>query len=251
MLRWSGIAVVAGATTFLVAMGVRAWVADRSMRVNPLASITQLRARLDRGIALNPYEPIYRGIAGDALVKNAAVNPDKEAKTAILVEAVDRLKEMDELQPGHHLWKITVGDALGRLGETGELGAFAESEIWFSEALDLSHADWRVPARYGEMLNRWGTATGDGTRFCQALEQFDRALSLRITDASTHLGAGISHAYLGHLDRAEQHLRFAARIWRMHPNPSSEEVIAGKRAVITLRSVEQLRKEPPKSRACT
>lgn len=204
-LRWMAVGAVALLTALLVVTGLRPLRADHAARAAQDAgrsgNVESARRHFDDALALFPFQPLYRGLAGDSLLKLSG-RFEGDDREALVREAVTHFKKMDELQPHYHLWKMTIGEALGRLGEAGDESAFPEADVVFDDATALGPFDWRVPMRHGEMLNRWARAEGDRQRHCLALSKFETALSLRDDDARAWTGIGTTYAFLGQFDRS-------------------------------------------------
>jgi tetratricopeptide (TPR) repeat protein len=109
---------------------------------------------------------------------------------------------MDDLHPENPFWKMTVGAGLAALGTaSGDVAHFEEAEVYFAEAERLAPYDRRAPLQYGLMLNRWGAATRDGLKYCQAIDLLNRSINLR-RDADAYKGLGAALAATGHVDEA-------------------------------------------------
>jgi O-antigen ligase/Flp pilus assembly protein TadD len=190
----------------VVAGGLTSWLADRAAKqgqneAKATASTDIALRSYRRAISLAPYDPVYRGLAGNFLASQAEKIDDQDVRAALLAQAVEYDKQMDALQPGVALWKTTVGQHLGALGAAGDESAFDEAVTWFDEAEAIAHQDTRVPTAYGAMLVRWGQTTHDGLKYCEAISQFRMALALRHTpEAWTGLGQALGA--LGHIDDA-------------------------------------------------
>jgi len=226
----------------LVASGARPWLADRSAKIPGGLQATSgtgaVLDRYERAIQLAPWEPLYRGLAGDFLAKRAAAATENDEKVALLNDAVAYLKQMEPLQPGHPLWKMATGEGLGLLGQTGDVGSFYEADQAFIDARELAPYDWRVATRYGEMLNRWARTTKDGSKHCVSLDQFKDAVALRRNDARAWIGLATTYAFLGRLDDADRTMVRARRL-----DPKSRQVTAVTKELEKLRT-KDLRRIP-------
>jgi O-antigen ligase len=214
--RWAAV-VLTGIVGLVVATsGLRPWLADRAaktaLRDAAATSSTDVVLRsYRRAIALAPYDPVYRGLAGSFLAQQALRSTDEDLQRDLLNQAVEYDKQMDTLQPGSPLWKMTVGTALGQLGSAGDDGAFEEAGSWFGDAEELAPRDNRVPLAYATVLNHWGLATHDGLKYCDAIVEFRKSITLLPTPDAW---AGIAQALaaIGHLDEGQAALEKAKEL---------------------------------------
>lgn len=163
----------------------------------------------------NPWEPLFHGLAGDYLENRAAASSDDDEKRELLTRAVEEYRKMDSLQPGYHLWKYSVGKALGELAAVGG-ASFTDAEQWLDDARELAPYDWRIVTAQADLLNSWAVATDDEedeapALLCRALTFAEDAVRLRRTQGRTQLALGRTLARLGHLDEAVQPLERASR----------------------------------------
>ncbi len=181
----------------------------------------------ERSMAWQPFEPLYRGMAGDFLEKEAAGTKDRTEKRRLLLEAVSYFEEMDELQPGYHLWKYSVGKAVSALAAAGG-GSFEDAQDWLEQAEELAPFDWRVATAQAEMFNQWAVSIrgkdGAAALLCRGLEHAEEAVLLRKTRAETQTVLGKTLARLGHLDEAVVPLERAVE--RKDGSAAAEELLA-------------------------
>lgn len=204
-LRWSAVGLVALLTAVGVVGGMRPWRADRvsraardTARADDFVLARRLRAE---AVALYPVDPIYQLSAASGLLQEAE-EYEGEQRREVMRDGIAYIERANELQPHFHLTKVSLGEALSRLGLSGELSAFYGSSVALEEATELAPYDWRVFVKYADMLNRWGRAEGRPERHCLALEQLQRALELRGGDPSTWRSLAVTYTYLGRLDSA-------------------------------------------------
>lgn len=232
-LRWTAVGAVAVVTALVVVLGLRPWRADRASRAGQDAgrsgSLESARRHFEEALDLYPVQPLYRGLAGDTVLRKA-VRLEGDDRQALVREAVAHFKVMDELQPHYHLWKMTLGEALGQLGDAGDPSAFPEADVALEEATQLAPFDYRVHQRYGEMLNRWAQAEGDRQMHCLALDKFERAAELRDDDARTWRGVGTTYAFLGQFDRSLSALEQSLVL-----DPESQTAMGTRQRVLELR----------------
>lgn len=205
VLRWGVIGLVALVTAVAIAGGTRPWLAERASRAALDATdredFAAARRRYDEAIALYPVDPVHHMRAGSALLKRAE-RLEGDQRSALIRRAVGYFERADGLQPGYHVVKLALGEALSRLAVSGEHSVFYDAGVAFDEAADLAPNDWRVFVRSADMLNRWGRAEGATERHCAALEQLDRALELRYGDPDAWRSLAVSYTYLGQFERA-------------------------------------------------
>ena len=188
--------------------------AKTASRLGTSGSVDEVLGHFELASAWNPYEPFFHGFAGNYLENKAAGEDDRDSKRDFLTEAVEEFQEMDALQPGYHLWKYSVGKAMGDLAVVGG-ASFEEAERWLDEARELAPYDWRVVTAQAELLNKWAVTTKDKREvpglLCRALREAEDAVELRKVQGETQLVLGRTLARLGHLDDALGPLGKAAR----------------------------------------
>jgi hypothetical protein len=207
--RTAGIVGVAFLTVAVFAYGALRLQADHDMKTG--ARLTQIGAPVNdivsayqRAISIAPYEPVYRGVVGDFLQKHAAKLDDRREKQLFLETSVRTFEKMNDLQPGMHLWKMTLAQAIADLAAVGGSMTFDDADEMFRQAQRLGPHDWRVPVAWGGKLNLRATATRRDVFRCLARDQFNRAVSLRPIETKPWLGLGETFVALGRLSRAAE-----------------------------------------------
>jgi tetratricopeptide (TPR) repeat protein len=191
----------------LMVAGLRPWLADRAAKqaqrdADATASTDIVMTSYQRAMALVPYDPVYRGLAANFLTSQAQQIDDKNVQTDLLSEAVELEKQMDTMQPGNAFWKTTIASGLSALGSvSGDESDYEEAEAWFSDAYAIAPNDYRVSLQHGLMLNRWGRATHDGLKYCEAISQLNTSNRLR-KQTDVAIGLGEAYAAIGHVDDA-------------------------------------------------
>ena len=197
--------------------GLRPWLADRAAKqaqrdAAETASTDIVMSSYKRAMSLVPYDPIYRGLAANFLTTQAQQIDDKDVQTDLLTQAVELEKQMDRLQPGNAFWKTTIATGLAALAAiSGDVSSYEESEAWFSDAARLAPYDYRVSLQHGLMLNRWGRATHDGLKYCQAISEFNASNALR-PQVEVAAGLGQAYAAIGHIDEALAAMRAGLQV---------------------------------------
>jgi tetratricopeptide (TPR) repeat protein len=191
----------------LIVTGLRPWLADRVSKqaqrdVSNTASTEIVMESYKRAMDLVPYEPVYRGLAANFLTSQAQNVDDKDVQADLLGQAVELEKQMDELQPGNAFWKTTIASGIAALASINDdVSGYEEAEAWFADAAELAPNDYRVSLQHALMLNRWGRATHDGLKYCQAISEFNKSSALR-QQIEIAPGLGQAYAAIGHLDQA-------------------------------------------------
>lgn len=169
----------------------------------------------DDAIAMHPFDPQYRGVAGNYLETAGLKATDLAEKRARLSEAVTRFREMVDLHPDYHLWRLKLARALALYAPLGG-DTYEEAEAEFAEAAKLSPIDWRVPTLRGEARKLWGDITKDRDSrrelFCRALSDFNEAISIRNWAKGAWLGRANAQASLGRIDDAISSIEHALQI---------------------------------------
>jgi O-antigen ligase/tetratricopeptide (TPR) repeat protein len=222
--RRAAAAATAVAVAVVMVIGLRPWLADRAARqaardASNTDSTDIVMRSYQRAMALAPYDPVYRGLAANFLTQQALAMDDKDVEADLLGQAVDLEKQMDQMQPGNAFWKTTIGSGLAALGSvTGDVSNYEESEAWFSDAAKAAPNDYRVSLQHGVMLNKWGRATHDGLKYCEAVSEFRHSNSLR-RQSETYTGLGEAYAAIGHIDQSLDALHAAQQM-----DPSNKDI---------------------------
>lgn len=215
--------------------------AKTATRLGQAAPEGEVLSHFRRASDWNPWEPLLHGLAGDYLENRAASSEDEDEKRDLLARAVEEYRTMDSLQPGYHLWKYSLGKALGDLAAVGG-ASFADAERWLDEARELAPYDWRIVTAQADLMNTWAVTTRDKedeapALLCRGLTFAEDAVRLRRTQGRTQLALGRTLARLGHLDEAVQPLERAGR-------EQGTERLAER----ILKEVERLRERPKSKR---
>jgi O-antigen ligase len=183
-------------------------------RLGPDASEAEVLGHYRLASMWNPYEPFFHGFAGDYLERRADATEDRGEKRDLLSRAIEEYEDMNRLQPDYHLWKYSVGKAMGDLAVVGG-ASFEDAQEWLDDAAELAPYDWRIVTAQAELLNKWAVTSKDKHivpgLLCRALDYATDAVSLRRTQGGTQLALGRTLARLGHLDESLEPLERATR----------------------------------------
>ena len=225
-------------------LGLRPWLADRAAKsaqrdAARTASTEIVLRSYRRAMTLVPYEPTYRGLAGSFLVDQARRIDDKDVDVDLLTQASELAKQMDALQPGNPYWKMSVGSTLAALAaQTNDSSTFEEGDLWLGQAETIAPYDYRAPLQHGLLLNRWGRATHDGLKYCEAITKFNEANDL-LEQADAYVGLAEAYGATGHIDAA---LAAARRARVLNPTSAGVAKLVGR--------VEKLKERPIKVISC-
>ena len=188
--------------------------AKTATRLGTSGSLDEVLGHFDLASRWNPWEPLFHGLAGNYLENKADTMDDRDSKRDLMALAVEQFEEVDAKQPGYHLWKYSVGQALGDLAVLGG-ASFEDAERWLDEARELAPYDWRVVTAQAELLNKWAVTTEDRRDapglLCRALDHAEEAVEFRKAQGETQLVLGRTLARLGRLDDSLGPLGKAAR----------------------------------------
>lgn len=203
-------------------------------------SQSEILDHYSKAMSLAPYEPIYRGFAGDYLERQAGRENDRDVRRQLLTDALAYHREMDELQPGYAQWKLSVAKATASLA-TVDGATFEEAEQLFDEALRLAPYDFRIVVGQAELYNLWAQFGEDRDEapalLCRGLDRAREAARLNPNRTSPSLAIGKTLARLGHLKQSKDPLQRAAS------NDATKAL-----AERILKEVRRLEKEPKSKR---
>jgi O-antigen ligase len=174
------------------------------------SSVDEVVAHYEKARRWQPFEPIYAGSEGDYLEKQASGETDPTNARDLLIQAVGDYRKMLSLQPGYHLWIMTLAKGYGDLAAAGG-ASFEVSDRLFKEALVRGPYDWRVPTAYGDMLFAQARRRHSAAIMCRAQAEYRNAIRLRPDEPSPFVGLGKTFLALGDLERAVAPFRRAAR----------------------------------------
>jgi tetratricopeptide (TPR) repeat protein len=221
----AAVAIVAGMV--LAALSNAPLKADHESRTaqrlaNADGFIDDVRLHHDRAFTWNPIVPQYRAIAGAYLEKQANT-ADGGVERDLLIDAVERYREADRLQPGFHGWKMAMGKVVAQLA-AADGAEFDEALELIEEARRLAPYDWRVPASRGDVYNLWATVAKEPDHLCEALASYETATKLYRRAGESWTGVGRTLARLGRLDESIVALKRAAKFDKVTELP--EQLIA-------------------------